>query len=47
MLQKLTIDHLKLKQFNPSKFMAQADDDHYFLEEYGARARISTRLQAR
>lgn len=47
MLQKLTIDHLKLKQFNPNKLYAQSDDDHYFLEEYGARPRISSRLQAR
>ena len=47
MLQRLNIDHLKLKQFNPAKFMAHSEDDHYFLEEYGAKPRISSRLQAR
>lgn len=47
MLQRLNIDHLKLKQFNPAKFMSHSEDDHYFLEEYGAKPRISSRLQAR
>ena len=47
MLGKLTIDHLRLKQFNPSKFIGQADDDQYFLSEYGGKARVSSRLEAK
>ena len=32
MLEKLTLDHLKLKQFNIAKMYAPDEDDRYFLE---------------
>lgn len=47
MLEKITIDQLKLKQFNLSKLYAPDEDDRYFLEEFGGKPRINERLQAR
>lgn len=48
MLEKLTLDHLKLKNFNPSKYYTIDEEDKYFLDEYGgSRPRFSQRFQNR
>lgn len=42
---KLSIDQLKLKQFNPNKFFSKDDDDKVFLDEYeggGGRKRLNS-----
>ena len=42
-LGKLSIDQLKLKQFNPNKFFNKDDDDRIFLDEYeGGRRRLNS-----
>jgi hypothetical protein len=46
MLDRIGFDHLKLKQFNPTKLYTPEDEDRCFLEEYGARPRIAS-MQAR
>ena len=35
----LSIDQLKLKQFNPQKLFTNEDDDRIYLDEYHDRAR--------
>lgn len=47
MLERITIDQLKLKQFNLSKLYTPDEDDRYFLEEFGGKPKINERLQAR
>ena len=46
-IQKLNIEQLRLKQFNPTKLYSAHEDDAYFLQEYGSKPRMSSRLQAR
>lgn len=48
MLEKVSVEHLKLKNFNPSKYYTIDDDDKYFLDEYGgSRPKFSQRFQTR
>lgn len=47
-LGKISIDQLKLKQFNPGRYFSKDDDDKTFLDEYdGARPRISSGMAVR
>ena len=49
MLEKCTLDNLKLKGFNPSKYYTINDDeDRYFLDEYGGqKPKMNQQFQAR
>ena len=40
-INHLNIEQLRLKKFNPAKIIAPAEDDRYFLEEYGAKPKIT------
>ena len=41
----MSIEQLKLKQFNPSRYYSKAEDDDIFLDEYdGGRPRIGSGL---
>lgn len=48
MLEKLTLDHLKLKNFNPSKYYTIDEEDKYYLDDYGgSRPKWTQRMQNR
>ena len=50
MLGKISIDQLKIKQFNPNRYFNKDDDDRIFLDEYeggSSRPRIMSGMEVR
>ena len=49
MLGKISIDQLKIKQFNPNRYFNKDDDDRIFSDEYegGSRPRIMSGMEVR